>query len=177
MSLQIQGIRDAVSSATAGMAAEDLLLRPAEGAKWSVAEILEHLMLSYTGTIKGMERSLVLSQPSVTRQSLRQRILTYLICCMGYFPEGRQAPKQVVPRGTPAGEVLPMLYGSLDQLDAAIDAAEKKFGKRKVMDHPLLGAFTPAEWRGFHAAHARHHMKQIAAIRSHATPQGPAASR
>ena len=166
MSDQIQGIREAVATATAGMTTEQLS-QHVQAEKWSVVEILEHLMLTYTGTIKGMERCLEAGKPLATCQSFKQRLLTYLISRLGYFPEGREAPKQVRPKGTPAEDVLPTLLGSLDQLDAALDEAQQRFGNGKVMDHPLLGAFSAADWRGFHASHAKHHIKQIAAMRVH----------
>ncbi len=166
MSEQIQGIREAVATATAGLTAEQLT-RHLQPEKWSVVEILEHLMLTYTGTTKGLERCVTENKSLATRQSFMQRLLTYLISRLGYFPEGRDAPKQVKPKGTPADDVLPTLLGSLDQLDAALDEAQLRFGNGKVLDHPLLGAFSAADWRGFHASHAKHHIKQIVAMRSH----------
>ncbi len=165
MSNQIQRIRETVAKATEGMTELQLAFRP-DVTKWSSCEILEHLMLTYTGTVKGMQRCLEQNAPIITRQSLKQRILTHLISRLGYFPEGRQSPKHVEPKGTPVEEVLPKLYASLDALDVAIDAAQQRFGPGKVLDHPLLGAMTPDQWRGFHASHACHHMKQIIAIRA-----------
>lgn len=165
MSQPIQGIREIVAQATQGMTPAHLDFRPDPG-KWSSVEILEHLMLTYTGTVKGMQRCLEANRPLVTSRSWKQRLLIHLISRRGYFPEGKEAPKHVRPKGTPAEEVLPRLYASLDELDAAIDAAEQRFGRGPVLDHPLLGAMSAEDWRGFHASHARHHMKQIVALRA-----------
>ena len=165
MSEPIQRIHEIVTKATAGMTPEQLAQPPAPG-KWSVAEILEHLMLTYTGTAKGMQRCLDEGHPLVTRQSLKQRVLSHLISRLGYFPQGRTAPKQVTPRGEPVTEILPKIHASLLAMDAAMDAVEQRFGRGKVLDHPILGALTPDQWRGFHAAHAHHHVKQIVAIRA-----------
>ena len=38
-------------------------------------------------------------------------------------------------------------------------------GGIKVVDHPILGAFTVDQWLKFHLVHTRHHEKQIRARR------------
>ena len=164
MDQNIAGIQDAIVLATEGMTAEEFGCRPQEN-KWSAAEVLEHLMLTYSGTAKGMEMCLAEGKPRVTGQSLKQRLLIYLIARRGFFPQGREAPKHVRPRGTPVPEVLPGIYHHLQAMDSAITRAEAQFGSGKILDHPLLGALTADEWRHFHVTHTRHHLKQIAAIR------------
>jgi hypothetical protein len=54
MDFYLQRLQNAISSATAGLSVETLARRPGTD-KWSIAEILEHLYLTYTGTIKGFE--------------------------------------------------------------------------------------------------------------------------
>ena len=61
MDSYLQRLQQAIESATRGMTIEDLTRHP-EG-KWSAAEILEHLFLTYTGTIKGFERCLAAGKP------------------------------------------------------------------------------------------------------------------
>ena len=56
MSEYMARLQEAIASSICGMSREDLLRAPA--GKWSTAEILEHLYLSYTGTVKGCERNL-----------------------------------------------------------------------------------------------------------------------
>ena len=56
MDAYLQRLQEAIASATHGMTAEDLRRHP-EG-KWSTAEVLEHLYLTYTGTTKAFERCL-----------------------------------------------------------------------------------------------------------------------
>jgi len=50
----LEQLLNAITSATRGMTVEELTRHP-EG-KWSSAQILEHLYLTYTGTAKGFER-------------------------------------------------------------------------------------------------------------------------
>ena len=56
MDWYLERLHEAIASATRGMTTEDLRRHP-EG-KWSAAEVLEHLYLTYTGTVKGFERCL-----------------------------------------------------------------------------------------------------------------------
>jgi len=63
MDTHLGKLEQALSGAIAGMSSEELTWHP-EG-KWCVAEVLEHLYLSYTGTAKGFERvTKVVSYPT-----------------------------------------------------------------------------------------------------------------
>jgi len=51
-------------------------------------------------------------------------------------------------------------------MDDMIARCEEKFGSSsKLLDHPILGPLTGAEWRKFHLVHGRHHVKQIRRLR------------
>src|SRR5258708_17732795 len=82
----------------------DHLTRHPEG-KWSPAEILEHLNLTYTGTIKGFERCLQSGTTSATSDRARKRWQRLIVIRAGYLPPGRKSPERVVPRGAPAEKV------------------------------------------------------------------------
>jgi hypothetical protein len=43
---------------------------------------------------------------------------------------------------------------------------ESMFSEVKIADHPVLGPLTLHQWSRFHYVHARHHMKQIATLRT-----------
>jgi len=134
--------------------------------QWSVAEVVEHLQRAYLGTAKGLEACLEKGAPLATGATLTQRFYQVVLIEFGYFPEGRQAPKHVVPKGEmdlPA--VLDAARRDLVRLDAAAALARARFGGVKVVDHPLLGAFSVAQWLKFHLVHTRHHEKQIRARR------------
>ena len=49
----------------------------------------------------------------------------------------------------------------LESLDRTAAAAQGRFGRGRVMDHPILGPFTVDQWLKFHRIHTRHHQKQI----------------
>src|SRR5579859_3192568 len=104
MDAYLQRLQDAIASATAGMTVEDLQRHPP--GKWSAAEVLEHLYLTYTGTVKGFERVEAANQPLVTAQSWRQRGRKAIVVGLGYLPSGRESPSVARPRGIPPGKVL-----------------------------------------------------------------------
>lgn len=142
---------------------ENLVQHP-EG-KWSTAEVLEHLNLSYTGTIKAMERCLAgKAGGSPDRGSKRWQRLA--VTRLGYFPTGRQSPEHVRPRGTPPQEVVSEILENIVRMDGLIADCEARFGQRKsIADHPVLGPLTGQEWRSFHLVHGKHHAKQIARLK------------
>jgi hypothetical protein len=54
---------------------------------------------------------------------------------------------------------------ALQAMDASLKQAEQALGNGRSVSHLVLGPMKIAQWRRFHLAHARHHLKQIAAIR------------
>lgn len=167
MDFCLQRLQDAIASATDGWDAEALTRHP-EG-KWCAAEIMEHLYLTYTGTIKGFERCVSAGRPMARPRTWRDRIRSFVVIQLKHLPEGRKAPTNTVPRGLPADQVRGEVVAKIAVMDAAIAAAEEKFGKRtRLVDHPVLGPLRGSEWRMFHWIHGSHHLKQIAALKKHA---------
>ncbi|MGH9202386.1 MAG: DUF1569 domain-containing protein [Vicinamibacterales bacterium] len=133
--------------------------------RWSIVEIVEHLQRTYSRTAKGFERCLENDGPNATPISWRGRLNQFVIVKLGYFPPGRQSPKQVLPTGD-----LDDLPSALDQvrrdlawLDRAAIQVRHRLGSGKMLDHPVLGALSVDEWLRFHWIHTRHHEKQIRA--------------
>lgn len=135
--------------------------RPARG-KWCVAEILEHLYLTYTGTIKGFERLAERGTRVITAATWKQQLGQFVVVQLGYLPSGRQAPPTARPRGTPAEQVRAQIVPKIAEMDEAIRRCEEKFGRKiKLLDHPILGPLSGMEWRKFHLVHGLHHIRQI----------------
>jgi Protein of unknown function (DUF1569) len=155
-----QNLRQAIAEAIQGITEEELLRHP-EG-KWSVVEVLEHLLLTYKGSIKGFERCLEAGKPLASFPTWKQRLSAALVADMGYFPKGRQAPERTRPRGMPPQQVVAQIFPQIAALDDVIARCEMRYGLRSLLvDHPMLGPLTGRQWRGFHRAHGRHHLKQI----------------
>jgi hypothetical protein len=160
MDSNLERLQLAIASSTRGMTGDELT-RHAEG-KWCVAEILEHLYLTYTGTQKAFERCLKAGKPLTSAPTFKQRVAVVLVTELGYFPGGRKSPDPVCPRGMPAEKVLADIGPQIVAMDELITQCEQRYGSRiKILDHPILGPLTARQWRKFHWAHGRHHVKQI----------------
>ena len=130
--------------------------------KWSVVEIVEHLTRAYSGTAKGFERCIEKGAPLATATTFKQRLQQFALINLGYFPEGRQAPKHIIPTGElDLSAVVDAVRRDLARLDASAAGTKQSLGSGKMLDHPILGALTIDQWLKFHVVHTRHHAKQI----------------
>ena len=84
----------------------------------------------------------------------------------GHMPGGRKAPAHASPKGMPAEKVVAEIGPKVAAMDAVIAECEIRYGRGvRLLDHPVLGPLTGAQWRKFHWVHGRHHVKQILRIR------------
>jgi hypothetical protein len=159
--VRIEGM---VTSATAGMTEEQLAWHP-EG-KWSSAQVLEHLCKTYTGTVLGYQKAMATNRSLTPSSKGMQPLARFLLLKLGYFPSGGKSPERVLPKGEWTGEyALKALREELAKLIDAQRKIEQTSAGVKVVSHPAFGPFTPEEWARFHYVHAKHHMKQVAALR------------
>jgi hypothetical protein len=148
-----------IERSVAGITAAELT--HAAGPQWPAESVLEHLDLTYSGTITNMRKALergVHPRPKVWMQ----RVATWLICDLGFFPSGFKAPETATPRGGRGAEVIDSIRRNLREMDAVMIECDEKLGPQATFNHPRLGPLTTAQWRRFHLVHARHHMKQLA---------------
>lgn len=170
MDSYLERLQQAIASATRGMTSDELTCH-AEG-KWCAAEILEHLYLTYTGTQKAFERCLKAGKPLAGVPTFKQRVAATAVTDFGYFPKGRKSPDQVLPRGMSVEKVVAGIGPQIAAMDKLITQCEECYGSRiKILDHPVLGPLTARQWRKFHLAHGRHHVKQIVQRRPTAAPR------
>jgi hypothetical protein len=150
------------------MTPEQLAWRP-EGrpeAKWSAAEILEHLSLTFASTSKLLGRSLRAERLEVPPATRSQKLATLVVVGLGHMPKGRKAPEFTRPRGADPQTAPHDIQKNLHAMRGVIDECERRFGRRaKIALHAILGPLTAPQWRKFHWVHTRHHMRQIAALR------------
>jgi hypothetical protein len=160
MDSYLERLQGELESATEGATAAGLAQAPA--GKWNAAQVLEHLYLTYKNTNKGIGKCLENRVPLATGATFRHRIGTLLVVHFGYLPSGRKAPERVVPRGMGAEQVRQAIFPEIQKMESGFRECENTFGRKtKIMDHPLLGPLTAAEWRKFHWVHGRHHARQI----------------
>jgi Protein of unknown function (DUF1569) len=171
MDSRLEKLKRALESAVKGRSSEQLNWHPP--GKWCAAEVLEHLYLTYTGTIKGFQKVMQAGKPLATQASITHHVRTFVVVGLGHMPTGRKAPAVAQPRGLPAEKVLNEVGTKLVAMDAILAESEARFGRQvHLLDHPILGPLTASQWRKFHLVHGRHHRKQLLRLRK-GGPQGP----
>jgi len=164
MTSSSQRIQQVIHAAASGMSPEQLEWRQ-EG-KWSAADVIEHLTLTYSGSKVGLDRCLDASRPLARTPTLADRLRTFVVVTLGYLPGGRKAPEMTMPQGVRGAKALEYFDQQLEAMDKALDVCEEKFGSdRKLLNHPIIGPLTAREWRKFHFVHARHHARQIGKLK------------
>jgi hypothetical protein len=170
MDARLDKLKESLQSAVEGLSSEQLTWHPP--GKWCAVELLEHLYLTYTGTIQGFERVVRKGKPLASRASMAQRMLTLVVVGLGHMPAGHKAPGMVLPKGLPAEEVRNEIGAKIVAMDAIIAQCEARFGRRvQLLDHPILGPLSATQWRKLHLVHGRHHLKQILQLRENTTSE------
>lgn len=163
-----------MASTLHGLDASQTQLRPPARSSsretWSIQQIIEHLLLTYSQTEIALESRLAKLAPTRAKPGLLQHVAQYTVLRLGYFPPGRKAPAVV----TPAGDSPQLTGGQLTQataehlvsLDRRCAEAQELFGATsRCATHMVLGPLSVDQWRRFQLIHGEHHLKQIAAIR------------
>jgi hypothetical protein len=170
MDSRLDKLKQSLESAVEGMSTEQWNWHPP--GKWCAAEVLEHLYLTYTGTIKGFERVMTSGKPLASRPSMSHRVRTLVVVGLGHMPAGVKAPAVAVPKGLPVKKVRAEFGEKIVEMDAIIAQCEASFGGRvHVLDHPILGPLSAPQWRKLHVVHGRHHHKQLLQLRERASSQ------
>jgi hypothetical protein len=160
-----------IASTLHGLDATQTQLRPpSHPDKWSIQQIVEHLLLTYSSTEIGINARLAKRTPTRATPSIRQHVFQYAVTRCGYFPTGLGAPPPVMPQSTTHPITGPDLVEAtaehLTHLEQLLAEAETLFGSStQCASHLVLGPLNVNQWRMFQLVHGRHHLKQIAAIR------------
>src|SRR3984885_11590171 len=128
MNSYLQRLRKELEDALGSATPIDLTVAPA--GKWSAAQILEHLFLTYKYTDRGLRKCLELAAPLAKQATLKDRVATFLVVRLGYFPTGREAPERSVPRGMSPEDARQAIVPELQTMGASLDDCERKFGAR-----------------------------------------------
>lgn len=137
--------------------------RPGE---WSASLILEHLLLTFTATSKGILKTMQAGAPFCREETWRDRAGRLYVLRLGCIPSGLTAAKNITPKQGLPGNNLRAFNDALVAMNSLLNDAERRFGKKtRILDHPILGPLTAEEWRRFHRVHAAHHFRQIVALR------------
>jgi hypothetical protein len=160
MDAYLERLRRELENAIAGRSDEDLGKGPP--GKWTAAEVLEHLYLTYYSNNRALAKCLEKGAPIASAPQLPNRIRAFVVINLGYFPEGRKSPAPALPKGMGVDDVRRDIFLELERMDAAFAECDRKFGAGiKLFDHPIFGGLDAGQWRKFHWVHGRHHVKQI----------------
>jgi len=156
----LEKLQREILAAISTLSREQMQVHP-EG-KWCAAEILEHLYLTYAGTVKGFGRVIAAGKPLAGKPTWKNRAQAWVVVGIGYIPGGREAPERSRPCGTCPETVLAEISPEIVRMDEAIAQCEACFGRTmNVLDHPILGPLSAPQWRKFHLIHGMHHVRQI----------------
>jgi hypothetical protein len=160
MDRYLRAVQETIASATTGLSTEQFKWHPY--GKWSVAEIVEHLWLTYRATTIAFNLCLKTGKIAITKPTLQMRTYAFMVLKLEYLPWGRPAPAGTIPQGTPPDMVMARIQGDILAMDESIYRCEAQFGNRRdLVDNPVLGPLTATEWRRFHWLHTHHHARQI----------------
>jgi hypothetical protein len=171
MNSDLQLLERELAHSLRGLDATQTQLRPpSQPNKWSVQQIVEHLLLSYFGTETAINARLVKRTPTRAKPGILQHCSQYTLIHLGYFPTGRKAPPPVTPPPTThplSGEALIHAAAEhLGHLNLLLTEAEALFGATdRCASHMVLGPLSVNQWSRFQLIHGEHHIKQILAIR------------
>ena len=137
--------------------------------KWSIQQIVEHLLITYRGSIPAIQARIDKRRATRARPTLRQRVGQFAIITLRRFPRGRRAPAAVsppLPSTIRSGQELAQwMRAELAKMDEVTARGQHLFGDRRAVSHIILGPLSMHQWRRFHLIHGLHHLKQIRAIR------------
>jgi hypothetical protein len=171
MNPTLQDLQSGIAASLQNLDATQTQLQPpSRPGKWSIQQIIEHLLLTYSSTETAINARLAKRTPTRAKPTFANRLVQYAVTRCGYFPTGREAPQMVIPEPTThplSGKDLAHSAAErLARLDLVFNEAEILFGPgTQCVTHNILGPLNIEQWRRFHLVHGRHHLKQIAAIR------------
>jgi hypothetical protein len=171
MNYDLQRLQHELAYSLHGLDSAQTQLRPpSRPGNWSIQQIIEHLLLSYSGTETAISARLTKRTPTRAKPNLLQHFSRYTITHLGYFPTNQKAPPLVTPQSTThplSGEALTEAVADhLDRLTLLFMEAEDLFGAiTRCASHMVLGPLSVNQWRRFQLIHGMHHVKQVLAIR------------
>lgn len=165
MEANLESVLQAINAATEDMTEDQLLFHPP--GKWSSAQVLEHLALTFELTARGMDRCIGAGKNLGTKPNLKQTASQFVVLTLSHFPSGRKSPEMVFPKEQIGGlATVERIKANLMEMDRKLSECRSQLGSGgKLADHPVLGPLSNDQWCRFHRIHTCHHMKQIKALR------------
>lgn len=131
--------------------------------KWSVAQILSHLLTSEKLSTGYMYKK-SLGIETLRDSGMKQLVLSVVLKISQRIPVKYKAPK-IVEENTPEAMPLPVVIKQWDEvrtsLKALLERIDDKHQKRLIFKHPIAGKFNAKQAVDFMYEHVNHHLPQI----------------
>ncbi|MFA6955656.1 MAG: DinB family protein [Thermoanaerobaculia bacterium] len=163
---KLEVIRRGVESRIDGLAPESLNRQPEPG-RWSVAQVISHIVLAETRTVGYVSKKR--SDPSQLRPArLKQKLMAKLIVAAMNAPFSFRAPEVVatVPDNSDPGELRAQWARVRAELASLLDSIPDSLLGTCLFKHPYAGPMTLEAALDFMVAHASRHARQIERILS-----------
>jgi hypothetical protein len=134
-----------------------------EGEPWSIAETVEHVVLSDRSVRAGLQRILAAPFPPGAPRFDDAAISADMFDAAGPAPPALAEPKGRF--ATPA-EGIAALAGAGDEIVAWARATTEDL-RAHGFSHPVFGLFDGVQWILFAAAHTDSHLPQVRALKAH----------
>jgi hypothetical protein len=167
MHAELERMRSLLAGPLVGISSEAAAQHPLGRADcWTAQQVVEHLCATWRLTTAGIEDRLRKGRPLRTRPTLTHRVRQFVVCRLGLFPTGREAPEAVrppidLPSGMDGDRLIAQISSTLQAMDEALARMEAQGSRGPVLTHMDLGPLSVWQWRKFHLVHARHHAPQI----------------
>jgi hypothetical protein len=154
--------QDRVLKLTQGLSIDQMLYRPEPG-RWSVAENVEHLVITERRLMTAIEK-LLQGPPDLTTQC--SFIDDELLRKVGTVTQRAQAPPFAVPTLQWPAESLPQEFAATRARTRDFARTTKADLRRYFIQHFVLGHLDGYQWLLFICGHARRHSVQAEAVKS-----------
>ncbi len=146
-------LRDELAKALAGLDERQTQLKPGgDPARWSIQQIVGHLLLTYKATIEAVDARVAKGAATKASPSVAQRVGQFALCRIGYFPRGRLAPERV----TAATDAPAVPGAGLTAHGRRADLRDQAKGDQshgaRTSEHRAVAPVPPDPWQAPHQA-------------------------
>jgi len=130
-------------------------------AKWSLAQIVEHLAIAMDVVAEHFERRAE-KQGMVRRATPAQALLRHALLGLGRLPRGMRAPDVSLPSDHPDPELVAARFRmGVERTRTLVETWAEERQRAVFLPHPVIGDLNLPEWVRFHYVHCRLHARQI----------------
>lgn len=163
----LDATRARLTASVEGLSDEQERFRPAPD-RWSVAEIMEHLAMAESGSVRLFDKLLGKAEAGGRTRAAGDPFAPVSIAREAAPHRGRklQAPDPLRPTGrVPLADSLASLADSLERIRALRPRIERADCAEPRFPHPIFGPLNLYQWLLSTAAHEERHLAQIEALK------------